>query len=143
MTLAKVESDSACSSMNSTRSRISFTSSWSRVTSSWVGTTSFEWDSSVTRHLGSAGRRGGGRRIESRGPSRSEREGPRDSIRLPPPRRPAEPRCRVTEESHSNDVVPTQELVTRLQDEVKEMRERVEFMELQALSLSTFAKVIA
>jgi rsbT co-antagonist protein RsbR len=49
----------------------------------------------------------------------------------------------VTEESHSNDVVPTQELVTRLQDELKEMRERVEFMELQALSLSTFAKVIA
>jgi rsbT co-antagonist protein RsbR len=33
--------------------------------------------------------------------------------------------------------------VTRLENELKEMRARVEFMELQALSLSTFAKVIA
>ncbi|MGH7435235.1 MAG: STAS domain-containing protein [Polyangiaceae bacterium] len=49
----------------------------------------------------------------------------------------------MTDRSDSNDVVPTQELVIRLENELKEMRERVEFMELQALSLSTFAKVIA
>ncbi len=48
----------------------------------------------------------------------------------------------MTEKSDPNDV-PAEDQVARLQNELKEMRERVEFMELQAMSLSTFAKVIA
>lgn len=39
--------------------------------------------------------------------------------------------------------VSTADQVTKLESELKEMRERAEFMELQALSLSTFAKVIS